>query len=161
MAPSEFREALDRLGLSQYHDGLVQEAFDSWEVLADITEEDLYVVDPPADEGFHADDRTEMPWESSWDTAGYAYSLAAALPAPCCRCKCTDKHDRYCNVPSRIIVKTNHNLSPQPSQLYNTLPKPPSWRTRQRSQPRARILETMLHHEQRQATSANTDDTQR
>jgi len=45
MAVSEFWETLDRLGLSQYHDGLVQEAFDSWDVLADITEEDLYVVD--------------------------------------------------------------------------------------------------------------------
>ena len=41
MAASGFWEALDRLGLSQYHDGLVQEAFDSWDVLADITEEDL------------------------------------------------------------------------------------------------------------------------
>ncbi len=45
MAASGFWEALDRLGLSQYHDGLVQEAFDSWDVLADITEEDLYVAD--------------------------------------------------------------------------------------------------------------------
>ena len=45
MAASAFWEALDRLGLSQYHDGLVQEAFDSWDVLADITEEDLYVAD--------------------------------------------------------------------------------------------------------------------
>lgn len=44
MAASGFWEALDRLGLSQYHDGLVQEAFDSWDVLADITEEDLYVA---------------------------------------------------------------------------------------------------------------------
>ncbi|KAM0701287.1 hypothetical protein Q7P35_011648 [Cladosporium inversicolor] len=41
MTASGFWEALDRLGLSQYHDGLVQEAFDSWDVLADITEEDL------------------------------------------------------------------------------------------------------------------------
>ncbi|GAB7332971.1 hypothetical protein MBLNU13_g04670t1 [Cladosporium sp. NU13] len=41
MAASGFWEALERLGLSQYHDGLVQEAFDSWDVLADITEEDL------------------------------------------------------------------------------------------------------------------------
>lgn len=46
MAASDFREALDHLGLSQYHDGLVSEAFDSWDVLADITEEDLYVADP-------------------------------------------------------------------------------------------------------------------
>lgn len=45
MTASDYWEALDRLGLSQYHDGLVQEAFDSWDVLADITEEDLYVAD--------------------------------------------------------------------------------------------------------------------
>lgn len=45
MAASAFWEALDRLGLSQYYDGLVQEAFDSWDVLADITEKDLYVAD--------------------------------------------------------------------------------------------------------------------
>jgi hypothetical protein len=41
MAASDFYETLNRLGLSQYHDSLVQEAFDSWDVLADITEEDL------------------------------------------------------------------------------------------------------------------------
>jgi len=63
MAASEFWEALDRLGLSQYHDGLVQEAFDSWDVLADITEEDLYVADRPYinDEQL-SDDPTETPW---------------------------------------------------------------------------------------------------
>lgn len=44
MAVNEFRETLERLGLAQYHDGLVGEAFDSWEVLADITEEDMYVL---------------------------------------------------------------------------------------------------------------------
>ena len=43
MAVGEFRETLERLGLAQYHDGLVGEAFDSWEVLADITEEDMCV----------------------------------------------------------------------------------------------------------------------
>lgn len=37
----DFRESLDRLGLAQYHDGLVQEAFDSWDVFVDITEGDL------------------------------------------------------------------------------------------------------------------------
>lgn len=50
MAFSEFREALDRLGLVRYHDGLVQEAFDSWKVLADITEEDLYVIHNPCND---------------------------------------------------------------------------------------------------------------
>lgn len=43
MAASDFWKALDRLGLSQYHDRLVQEAFDSWEVLPDIMGEDLLV----------------------------------------------------------------------------------------------------------------------
>jgi len=41
MALKEFRDSLERLGLAQYHDGLVGEAFDSWEVLSDITEEDM------------------------------------------------------------------------------------------------------------------------
>jgi len=44
MAASDFYETLNRLGLSQYHDSLVQEAFDSWDVLADITEEDLDAI---------------------------------------------------------------------------------------------------------------------
>ena len=63
MAASGFWEALDRLGLSQYHDGLVQEAFDSWDVLADITEEDLYVADHlhQYDETL-SDDLIVMPW---------------------------------------------------------------------------------------------------
>lgn len=47
MTALNFREALDRLGIGQYHDLFIQEAFDSWEVLADITEKDLYVADPP------------------------------------------------------------------------------------------------------------------
>lgn len=46
MAASEFWKALDRLGLSQYHDRLLQEAFDSWEVLTDITVEDWLVPIP-------------------------------------------------------------------------------------------------------------------
>jgi hypothetical protein len=40
-AVAEFQDTLTRLGLAQYHDGFVAEAFDSWAVLADITEEDL------------------------------------------------------------------------------------------------------------------------
>lgn len=62
MTASGFWEALDRLGLSQYHDGLVQEAFDSWDVLADITEEDLYVSDHiHQHDEYLSDDSTEMP----------------------------------------------------------------------------------------------------
>lgn len=48
MAVNEFRETLERLGLAQYHDGLAGEAFDSWEVLADITKEDMYVQNASA-----------------------------------------------------------------------------------------------------------------
>ena len=63
MTASEFSEALDRLGLSQYHDGLVSEAFDSWDVLADITEEDLYVADHASSMTKHlSDNPTETPW---------------------------------------------------------------------------------------------------
>jgi hypothetical protein len=45
MVFTAFQEALDRLGLLQYHDSLVQEAFDSWGILADITEGDMWVPD--------------------------------------------------------------------------------------------------------------------
>lgn len=38
---TSFQDTLARLGLSQYHDGFVGEAFDTWEVLSDITEKDL------------------------------------------------------------------------------------------------------------------------
>lgn len=40
----DFRRGLERLGLGEYYNGFVAEAFDSWEVLAQITEDDLYVV---------------------------------------------------------------------------------------------------------------------
>lgn len=84
---------------------------------------------------------------------------------PLCLChRFTDKHDRYCNVPLRNTVKTSHNLPLQRNRLHNTLTTTPtqlrSWRTRQTSPPRVRNLETMLHHEQRQAINGNTDDTQ-
>ncbi|KAF2429875.1 hypothetical protein EJ08DRAFT_262648 [Tothia fuscella] len=36
-----FREQLDRIGLSQYHDTLTSEGFDSWDTILDITETDL------------------------------------------------------------------------------------------------------------------------
>lgn len=38
---TDFKAALDQLNLSQYHDGFVNEGFDSWETLMDITESDL------------------------------------------------------------------------------------------------------------------------
>lgn len=34
---------LERLGLEQYYNALVQEGFDTWEILSDIQEHDLYV----------------------------------------------------------------------------------------------------------------------
>ncbi|KAK6402110.1 hypothetical protein LTR95_019111, partial [Oleoguttula sp. CCFEE 5521] len=37
----EFYDSLHSIGLTQYHDKFVQEAFDTWEVLIDITEPDL------------------------------------------------------------------------------------------------------------------------
>jgi hypothetical protein len=46
MAASDFWKTLDRLGLSQYYDRLIQEAFDSWEVLVEITGDDLLVPNP-------------------------------------------------------------------------------------------------------------------
>lgn len=45
MAVTDFRDALGLLGLSQYHDGLVQEGFGSWGALVDITEGDMCVSD--------------------------------------------------------------------------------------------------------------------
>lgn len=38
---NHFHDILERLGLSQYHDIFVEEAFDSWDILVDITEADL------------------------------------------------------------------------------------------------------------------------
>lgn len=35
---------LDRLGLGQYLQSLVDEGFDTWETLLDITESDLYAI---------------------------------------------------------------------------------------------------------------------
>lgn len=41
MIDTEFRRSLAELGLGQYYDLLVAEAFDSWQILAQITEQDL------------------------------------------------------------------------------------------------------------------------
>jgi hypothetical protein len=38
---NSFREKLERIGLSQYHDILVKEGFGDWETVLDITESDL------------------------------------------------------------------------------------------------------------------------
>lgn len=40
---SDFREALGRIGLSQYLQCFTDEGFDTWDTLMDITESDLYV----------------------------------------------------------------------------------------------------------------------
>jgi hypothetical protein len=79
MVASEFLEALSRLGLSQYHDSLVQEAFDSWSILVDITEEDMWVPDlSKASRAKQRSDRfTGYCLESSWDIAEYVFGMMA------------------------------------------------------------------------------------
>lgn len=37
-------ERLQRLGLAEYSDRLFAEGFDTWEILLEITESDLYVL---------------------------------------------------------------------------------------------------------------------
>ena len=44
MIELDFQQTLASLGLEQYHEQFVAEAFDSWPVLAQITESDLYVA---------------------------------------------------------------------------------------------------------------------
>jgi len=47
----DFRARLTSIGLCDYVDRLIDEGFDSWDVLVDITEADLYVLallPPPA-----------------------------------------------------------------------------------------------------------------
>ena len=41
---TDFEPYLQRLGLHQYYDAFVAEGFDTWEILVDIQENDLYVV---------------------------------------------------------------------------------------------------------------------
>lgn len=38
---SDLKTNLERIGLSQYYERFVAEAFDTWEVIQDISEEDL------------------------------------------------------------------------------------------------------------------------
>jgi len=38
------KSLLERLDLLRYHDAFVDEGFDTWETLMDITESDLYVA---------------------------------------------------------------------------------------------------------------------
>jgi len=40
---SELHERLDRLGLAEYTQRFLDERFDTWKTLSDITEQDLYV----------------------------------------------------------------------------------------------------------------------
>jgi hypothetical protein len=69
MVATDFLEMLGRLGLSQYHDSLVQEAFDSWSILVEITEEDMWVPDLSKASRVkqHSDTFTGYCLESSWD----------------------------------------------------------------------------------------------
>lgn len=41
---AELGSILSRLGLEQYLESFIEEGFDSWEVVLDITESDLYVL---------------------------------------------------------------------------------------------------------------------
>ena len=41
---SELKDRLARLGLSQYHEVLAAEGFDTWETVLDITESDLWAT---------------------------------------------------------------------------------------------------------------------
>ena len=41
---SELHERLDRLGLAEYTQRFLDERFDTWKTLSDITEQDLYVL---------------------------------------------------------------------------------------------------------------------
>jgi hypothetical protein len=79
MVASEFLEVLSRLGLSQYHDSLVQEAFDSWSILVDITEEDMWVPDPSkaSRANQRSDTFTGYCLESSWDIAECVFGMMA------------------------------------------------------------------------------------
>lgn len=43
---TELGPVLARLGLSQYQDVFAEEGFDTWDILLDITESDLYVISP-------------------------------------------------------------------------------------------------------------------
>lgn len=40
---TDLKGRLERLGLAQYLQAFVDEGFDSWEIIVDITESDLYV----------------------------------------------------------------------------------------------------------------------
>jgi len=45
---SDLKDRLARLGLSQYHQVLAAEGFDTWETVLDITESDLCVSPNPS-----------------------------------------------------------------------------------------------------------------
>jgi hypothetical protein len=45
---TELKGELQRLGLSTYLDVFVDEGFDTWETLSDITEADLWVAAAPS-----------------------------------------------------------------------------------------------------------------
>lgn len=51
---TELGPILSRLGLEQYLESFVEEGFDTWEVVLDITESDLYIIrDPFSDTSAH------------------------------------------------------------------------------------------------------------
>jgi hypothetical protein len=56
--------ALARLGLSQYFERFIQEGFDTWETVLDITESDLCEVGPPEGTNSKTCHQTYFPWKS-------------------------------------------------------------------------------------------------
>ena len=41
--PQQLIEILGELGLTQYHDAFLEQGFDTWDTILDITESDMYV----------------------------------------------------------------------------------------------------------------------
>lgn len=61
---------LEQLGLSQYLQAFLNEGFDSWNILMDITESDLYDFPSPASE-LSLTARLERHSKSNWAIAGF------------------------------------------------------------------------------------------
>ena len=60
----------ERLGLQQYYHGFVEEGFDTWETVLDITESDLYVALIPKHFHGHCSHQTEAHSMSNLGTEG-------------------------------------------------------------------------------------------
>lgn len=59
----EVEQVLSELGLLQYLSRFLEEGFDTWATVLDITEEDLYdIFSPPLLNGSTVDKRLVIPW---------------------------------------------------------------------------------------------------